>query len=478
MPKRNLRNPVLFSSHFGIDPDKLASAGLLDPILNSDTQLFIDPLLVRKSDNKHIRKSGKDELYHSLGKVVRLLTISKDEGDAAWIGAFEALDLRERPETGLGYGSSSRSGSSRPPELRHAILRTIKEIISLGVNDLDMIPFMPAFQDDVGADTLSDLATNAMLPTLSKLTEKFSKKHDLAARNWGARYGKRKLPANPFDDRYPIISVPRDLLRELPIATDWSDVKRVISTNRELRENINLMFGNIAKVTVSQRKAALKKAALQSDELLQKLISAVAAAADSYDEKADLDGIFIFRQLLNSNHKAFRNLISAPKGTDKSDLMSVVLAIITVFQDLIEKNDLWKLLWHCDRPRKERAAQLVFFGIAKILCAANNIDINPESNSGGGPVDFAFSRGAKEKLVVEIKLSKGQVVAGYRRQLERYKAAAGTNLAVMLIIDVGGIGRKLRDIEHLAEKARESGDRASEIFVVDAKPQRSASKLR
>ena len=47
--RKTLIHPKLFSMHFGLSSNELDKAGLLDPLLNSDTKLFIDPLLVYKS---------------------------------------------------------------------------------------------------------------------------------------------------------------------------------------------------------------------------------------------------------------------------------------------------------------------------------------------------------------------------------------------------------------------------------------------
>ena len=82
-----------------------------------------------------------------------------------------------------------------------------------------------------------------------------------------------------------------------------------------------------------------------------------------------------------------------------------------------------------------------------MFCKANNIDISPETNMGGGPVDFKFSHGYSKRLLVEIKLSKGQVVHGYKKQLEVYKDASKTDMAILLVIDVGGMGGKLSKIK-------------------------------
>ena len=53
-----VRDPILFSKHFGVDPDVLAKLGVLDPMLNADTKLFIDPLLLRESGHAAINSGA------------------------------------------------------------------------------------------------------------------------------------------------------------------------------------------------------------------------------------------------------------------------------------------------------------------------------------------------------------------------------------------------------------------------------------
>jgi hypothetical protein len=144
-----VKNPVLFSKAFNLKPGLLEKAGLIDPFLNVDIPLFIDPVLLEKSKNEVIRTQALSRLRNHFSNMVRLLLISRGEGDAAWRGARALLDLREPPENGLGYGGSGRSGSSRPIEIREAILRTSKEIIDLGSSDPEMIALMGFFEEDV-----------------------------------------------------------------------------------------------------------------------------------------------------------------------------------------------------------------------------------------------------------------------------------------------------------------------------------------
>ncbi|MBA4034937.1 MAG: hypothetical protein C0480_10100 [Bradyrhizobium sp.] len=127
-----VQNPILFSSYFGVRPEALAEAGLVDPFLDVDVPLFIDPVLLEKSGNSTIANSASARFRKHFEALIRLLTISKAEGDVAWKAARRQLNLDEPPENGLGYGGSGRSGNSRPEDIREMILRTAKEIITLG----------------------------------------------------------------------------------------------------------------------------------------------------------------------------------------------------------------------------------------------------------------------------------------------------------------------------------------------------------
>lgn len=474
--KKTLVHPVLFSKHFNVNPAALQAANLLDPILNSDTKLFIDPLLIYKSQNPLIKSDGRKAVKAAFENVIGLVDISQSEGDVAWKGAYRALNLDERPETSLGYGAAGTSGSSRPPKLRNGILRTAKQIITLGEKNPDMIPLMGLFEEGVGPDTLSDMTTNFLLPVLCQITEDFCNANAVPTRGFGARYGNRNLPENPYDTRHPVVLVPRDLLRDLPLAADWSDVSRVVLEVHEIRDAVNQMFGNFAKATVSQKKRAVREISLRSVRILRLILRAVAGASESYDEKADLDGYYQFRRILYQDPQVFSGMLKQPATMDAASLRATVLAIIDQFKKVVEDNNMWELLWNGTVHRHERASQLLFFAVATVMCAVNNVDISPETNSGGGPVDFKFSTGFHGRLVVEMKLSKGNVEHGYKTQLEVYKKAAGTSAGIFVIMNIGGMGLKLRKIERLRDAARARGELASDIIVIDARRKASASK--
>lgn len=158
-------------------------------------------------------------------------------------------------------------------------------------------------------------------------------------------------------------------------------------------------------------------------------------------------------------------------------LFRVANQIVQQFKKLIEDNGIWKELWIKNKPRNEKSAQRLFFAIADTYCKANGIDITPEADSGGGPIDFKFSFGYNFRVLVEIKLSKNpHLITGYESQLEVYKKAEGTLRAIYLVIDVGGRGEKVEKILELKNNIIAKGGVASEIIFVDGSKKLSASR--
>jgi hypothetical protein len=470
-----LVNPNLFSKKFGLPPDALEKAGLIDPILNCDTKLFIDPLLIATSNNKIIRERAYALLKERFGNVVRLLAVSEKPGDVAWRAAAQLLDLAERPETCLGYGGSGIGGSSRPDEIRQKVLHTGRDIIRLGAKDPEIISLMGLFEEGVGPDTISDLTTNATLPALCRITSDFCEEHRIRTRRFRVLEN-ANLPENPFRRGAAVVLVPSDVVRELPLAADWADVSRVAFEIAAIRKAFNALIGDIAKATLSEKKRALKRAALESLATFRQLFDAVLGASNHYDPNTDVLNFYAFRQLMASDLAPFKVGVSPVARPGRSELRRVVSEIVAHFKRMVEDNNLWEMLWDGERPKRERAAQLLFFAVSDLFCKANNIDISPETNMGGGPVDFKFSSGYANRLLVEIKLSKGTVVHGYEKQLETYKTAARTDEGVFVVIHVGNLGNKVATIQAMRERALKRGQAASEIVVVDGRRKPSASK--
>lgn len=298
--------PELFSQHFGIPPAEVEKAGLIDPFLNVDTQLFIDPLLLEKSAIDLIRDRAYARFRKHFDNFIRLLLLSENENDAAWKAAYLQLDLREPPENGLGYGGSRRAGSSRPEEIRLGILRTSNQIVKLGTRDPEMISLMAFFEEGVGPDTISDLTTRVIVQELAELTAQFCRAHGIPTE----LYQDPSMELPHFRDERGVLKatmlVPIDIVRELPVANDWSSVRDAAAANEKIRSRVNELLVGIARPTVTDHKRALREAALEFSEHFEALLAAVKAYAAPYDPIADVFGYYRFKSILASSKDQYK----------------------------------------------------------------------------------------------------------------------------------------------------------------------------
>lgn len=472
-----IKNPILFSQYFNVKPEVLDKAGLIDPFLNVDTQLFIDPVLLAKSNFPQISQDGLEAFKKHFSNFIRLLSISQNEGDAAWKGAQKLLNLREPPENGLGYGGSSRSGSSRPDSIRDSMMRTSKEIIELGSNDPEMISLMGFFEEDVGADTISDFTTRVIINQLADITKEFCETNGISVSEVNSNK-EIMLPRFQKDNGSysSIVLIPKDIVRDLPIANDWSGIQAAAMENFAIREKVNGFLGAIAKPTVADRKAALRNVALSSAISFEEFLSIVKENVNFYDSNEDALGYYELRKVLSQN----KDILKTDKVYDieksPEELVNFVKETINNFKHHVENGNLWEELWLDGKPKKERAAQLIYFAMADCFCSANDIDISPEAHMGGGPIDFKFSKGYHARVLVEMKRSNGSVVHGYEKQLEIYKKAAKTEFGIYVVMDYGDLDKKLDKIQMIQRSHVADGKRASEIIVIDATQKKSASK--
>tara|TARA_R110000868_G_scaffold360613_1_gene622676 strand:- start:75 stop:1505 length:1431 start_codon:yes stop_codon:yes gene_type:complete len=471
----NLIRPILFSKKFACSSHDFTSAGLIEPILNCDTKLFIDPTLIESSANPTISRVGFKLLTETYKHIIKLVAASKKENDVAWKGARRLVNLDECPGLHLGYGGSRTTGSSRPLELRDVILRTTKEIIALGETDPSLLSLVGLFEEGVGPDTIGDFTGHCIYGALVKVSEDFYRAHGLPTEKF-AKLGNAELVPNISDPSIPIILVPKDIVRDLPLATDWSDVSTAISQADEIRQRFDKFFIGVAEPTITEKKQALRDIALSSRKMFRLLLEALLELATNYDPNDDVFAYYALRSIL-AGEIATEPKNAKPLAEESLDaLHNGVLAITEHFKKQVEKNNLWELLWVKTQAKRERASQLVYFGVADVFCKANGWDISPETNMGGGPVDFKFSSGYQARVLVELKKSSGAVVSGYKKQLEIYREASETDRGVFVVIDVGGMGRKLDTIRKIQKMRLSAGERASDIVVVDARRKISASK--
>src|SRR3989338_9844764 len=471
-----IRNPLQFSRYFSIEQSRLSTLGVFDPTLNVDAKLFIDPLLLSHSKHTEIRQAETTyKVFFS--EIIKLLQASRKEKDIAWRTAYKKLLFKEIKGTCLGYGAASIRGSGFGPKLTAQITATAKEIIDLGVTDPDLFIALPLLEENIGPDLISDMATNIILPDLLNFNKRIIGELGIPAEPFVLKEIPIKLVRNPREARpTPVILVPTDILRKLPVANDWDEVCRVALENAILRDKVNRLIGEIWKAKTRKDKGKIRRSALASKEAFTTLLDAIhEIEPTSYDFRGDPEGILVWRRI-HETIAASHPLALKLKSQTIDDAYTVVTQIIEQFTHLVEERGLSKELWHKGERRDEKSVQRIFFAVADSYCKANNLDISPEVDTGTGEIDFKFSAGYDARVIVEVKLSdSSHVVSGYERQLEKYKIAEKTKKGIFVVIDIGKMGKKSERIWKIRNDMLGKGHPASEIFVINGKIKPSAS---
>ncbi len=468
--------PISFTDHFGLNKGQFSSTGAFDVILDVDSRLFIDPLLLGLCTVKEFR-GAKDKVEKYFSGIITLLSHSKSTGDMYWKRADKLLTFTELTGTCFGYSQFGTNGNSIGRVLRQKILSVIKELIIEGENDPSLFELLGVFQEDIGCDRISDLLTFILQAEILSFTEKVISRFNLS--DYGVDYDSKtyKTTINQYNEK-PILLLPADILCPLPVAYDFDDIDLVCRENERVRRIINDFFdlGNRRKKLTKQEIYALMKSSASFREAL--LTAYRTAQVSPYDFESDPAGEYSWYSAAKDYVDQYPLALHLPQRPSISDLSGVVDKICHHFSDLIENHGLWSLLYN-DRtkiPKHERAAQLLFYGIADAYCSANDIDLSREVDNGRGSVDFKLSRGASQKVLIEVKLtSNGQLHHGFMKQIPVYMKQEHTHKAVYLIID-NGHPKAMQNFVKLYNEQSQTVKAKIPFMLIDGTPPKSASK--
>lgn len=483
---KNSVTPVLFSTAFDLNPGKLASKGVFDPALNVDTLLFPDPLLLEDSGHAEMR-AARETFEKHFDRVRKLIAGSKASDDAAAKAAKRLLRFPEIKGTCLGYGANSIAGSGAGKGMTDQLFKTASQIISLGITDPDLFLAMGLFEENFGPDLVGDMFTNVCFGDIVAFNQRINGELALPTRDFSITLANGisfagsfvQNPTAPGD--VPVILLPVDILRDLPVAVDWRGVQQVAAENEAFRASLNKSVAQLWSTKTLESKSKLKAWALSGPDAFGNLLDMVHGhEGKPYDFVGDPHGELIWRVIGEKIAAAFPLKIETPKQTTAAELAAVVSKIVDQFTFLIEKRDLWRDLYHEGKPRFEKAAQRIFYAVAVAYCDANGIDITPEAETGRGPVDFKFSTNTKNRVLVEVKLSTNpHLQRGFEKQLAIYCEAERPVSSTYLVIDVGKLDKKKREALEIARLNHViHHGQGSELRFVDGLPKESASKVK
>jgi len=472
---------MYFSSQFGIACDDLDD--WFDPILNTDTKLFVDPFLIFQ-DNDASWAGAHGRLISHFNTCFRLIAEgSRKSFSVPYQKALALLRFPEPREFCLGYTESGTRGAGGGPGYARLIAAAMQDAIDRGLQDLRHFEELGVVNEGIGPDRISDLTCNVLRGDFIRYTAAICERHDVPTRQvrvGGASFDTSRLawrsesvqlPWNPFTGR-PILLVPTRFLRELPTlnADDWWENYEA----EQLRNDLNYeVMGKVNKKTI------VAAARLNPDSVRTWTTEKEAAQATSYDFARDPRGVWQWERAADEYVRGAPLAIPAPN--DGTQFVEVVSTVLDAFKHFVEQGGGWKLLWNDDGSEKpEEAAQLLFKGIAQHYCTANNIVLDREVNLGVGLVDFKFSNGYRNRAHIEVKkLHNGRFWNGLVEQLPAYLRSDQCDLGWFLPIQYRSGGTSKRwavDGPGLVTRlARDKGLRLS-ARTVDGRPRMSASK--
>jgi len=479
---------ITFADKFGVDENWLQSKGVLNPTIDVDTPLFIDPFLLPESRHQEFSECAFNAYEAHFSEIFTLILKSQSKGDKLWKAAlkkFKKSEAKGMSGTCLGYAKHSTKGRAFGPVLSQRALEWANEVIELGVKDPELFSSMSVFEEGIGADLISDMVASITLECILKFNNRIYSEIEaelgVKVPRQVVKLDKRDalLPINPMsNDGSPLILLPTDILKHLPMMDDATSLRDVAEENGELRDRVNEHITDIFKIRTKQEKAIIKDRAMENSAAFQTLLDLLKILEKKpYDTVNDPLGLLEWR-INAQNAVAFHKLDIDDDETlpRLQRIENVVSKIIEQFQTLIEDNRLSRTLYANDQPRHERYAQLLFYAISVAYCDANDLDISPEADAGAGPIDFKFSTG-KDKVLVEIKLStNSQIVKGYEKQLEAYKNAEGAAKGHYVVIDVGKLGKKWEKLQKIVAENPKFA-KHKKIYLIDGSVKPSASKI-
>lgn len=461
---------MLLSDYLNIG-NKLDINGVFDPVLDADSHFFINLQRLKKTEVPEF--TGSYERIHDyFRKIIKLLDKAKGrvKTDTFYRQALKMFNFSEVNGICLGYAKGA-TGAGFGKGLSGQVISTAFDIVKAGVVDPEFFELLPLFQDNVGADRLSDMIATLVLEDIKEYTKRINKELGIDQAHYKELRFSGEYLINPCKN-YNILLVPIDILHKLPVAESWEEIKLVASQNSTLRAEMNYEVASEWKeYSANERKSYLRRKVFMNPEVCQRVLTGYRKEElEAFDPKED------FTYFLNKLWQMIEQLgIEWTVEHEIKDSYTASIEIIEFFRHWVEDLKGWEFIRGVASPNREKLIQRVIHGQALSFIEANHLDISCEPNGGRGPVDFKVSRG-DDRTIIEVKLSSNnQYLHGYEVQIEEYGKAERTDQMIYVLIDLGNPG-KIKKVQKLHDKRYNEGIDTPTLIVIDSREKKSASK--
>lgn len=488
---------IYFSDFFDIDTSTLEEFGAFNISLINDLPLFIDPFLLFGS-----KKSEYKELHNSILKYLTFLK-GKSEIGITHISQIKSWYLfPEVKQNWFGYSKVGNSGSGLGKKFAEAFSSSMHIVFDdLGkeiVTQSSHLEKAGLFQIGVGKDNISDFTTNLIKEYLLEYTQLFAKKYVNKKQIQKVKVDKVYFDYNferwmPKEYELPylfgdfIVLTPRDILTKDDNWINSNDLRgdftRICNgiPNDQLRHEIFNYYRKALPIPPKNKKNTQKEISLAIHNTIKKFPEIIkqfiklkeenkeGAKNISKQKVVQVETIFIkqiteFVELLLKETK-FYDIVPNSSYEEAMKRIQFLKAVI-------EDNDGYRLFYIDHQPiKREEDLQIIY----RLTWFASDFDVNREPNNGRGPVDYAISKGSKDKTLIEFKLaSNSKIKQNLAKQVEVYEKANNTkkSIKVILYFDVTEYNKVQRVLKELKL------ENSKNIILIDAGRKISASNVK
>lgn len=468
---------ITLAEYHNIPVENFQKLGILNPNLTINTHMFIDPVCLKDSQYDIFKNDARiryeqhfEELYDDFKQYVALEGRAKELVEKNLI---RKLCSKEIENTCLGYTTKHKGGRGVGPTLAKRMLKNAEIIFSQGTDNKAIFRLIHLLTKDIGPDYISDITAQIILPFIVKFTEEMALKLDLPLEEF-KMYGKLiKLPKHPYIDG-PVYLLPEDILNYLPLDVNIEDVFGGYNPSDEIRFKVGNYIGSIFEnySKLSERREHLFDYFSNHSDVVEDFLQYVMKRkSSSYDFKNDPKGVYlevVLRELFKFDKY---------KTSDKPPL-KVIDETVRNFKKLIDNNNDIKrnALYANNKRRSEKSWQAAFHLFISEIMRINKIEIEFESQTGSGPVDFKLLNNG-ERILIELKLSDNSPVKGLTKQLEKYKEGVEPVKAYFICFDVENDLQRAHKKQNDLQKAKKEMGLDTEIIWINGRIDPSASNL-
>ncbi len=448
---------IYFTDFFSVTPEILEEYGAFNVSLINDLPLFIDPFLLFGN-----KKPEYQELHKSILNYLTFLKLKSE------IGITELSQIKswylfpEVKQNWFGYSIIGNSGSGLGEKFGKAMSSSMHIVFDdLGkemVTQSSHLEKAGLFEIGVGKDNISDFTTNLTKDFLLTYTEAFAIKNispkllkkvkvakvyfDYEMERWMPKEFTLPYIFNDF-----VILTPKDILTK---DDNWinsndlrGDFSRICNSipNDQLRNEIFNYFRKALPKPPKNKKNTQGEISQAIQETIRQFPEIIKWYIKSKEENKE-GAKNISKQKVSEVETVFVHQISELVETllQKTDFYSIssdssfdeALKRVYFLKDIIENNDGYRLFYLDQQPIKREADLQIIY---RLTWYASDYDVNREPNNGRGPVDYAVSKGSRNKTLIEFKLaSNSKLKQNLAKQVEIYEKANNTKNSIKVIL--------------------------------------------